>query len=176
MTHLGLVSKSLGLLLLFAAQLFSPALAGSNDDDGCVYGNGAITSPSIPKALILAQSIGQSSKTASTYSAILKSGLVVLSTHMACEHYGADVLLTIPSGLYDREMGVSKQLSDLLIWYVGRKNTKEILSKIKNEKLVEGWRKDIPNASEEFPNVTIGVHREGETYIVIELYYFSDLG
>lgn len=129
--------------------------------------------PVIPKPLIYSQKYTRISKVEATYSAILKNGFVLLSTHMACEHYGASVVLNIPIDQYDEKKGVGEQLKNLLTWYIGEKNALEVTSKIKGQSLVGGWHEDIPNASDEFPNVTISVRGLGETYVVIEVDYFS---
>ena len=160
-------------LAIFVALTTASIAAPPDNERSCLFGSGAMNPPAIPKQIIYSQKYTLIRKGVATYSAILKNGFVLFSTHMECEHYGASVALAIPIDQNDENKGVGEQLKNLLNWYIGEKNAQEVLAKIKGQSLVGGWREDIPDASDEFPNMTISVQGMGETYVVIEVYYFS---
>ncbi len=158
------------LIIALLAGVPTQAMSAGAD---CDFSAAANQPPKIPKHLVLAEQFQKLSETQARFSALLKTGVTLLSTHTACENYGANVVLIIPDDKYVRTHDLRKDMQEALSWYIGDEAAKHIFSSVHQRRIQPGWNADLSRFSDDPDFISVKTNDEIEGHVVVEFSYFS---
>lgn len=160
------------LIIALLAGVPTQAMSAGAD---CEFSAAANQPPRIPKRLVLAEQFQKLSETQARFSALLKTGVILLSTHTAYENYGANVVLIIPDDEYIKTHDLRKDMQEALGWYIGDAAAKHIFSFVGQRSIQPGWKADLSLAgsSEGFDSFSVKTFDVIDGYIVVEFSYYG---
>src|ERR1043166_3093757 len=167
------VAHSLKTALLIFVLLLLPEIANASD---CLFAPAANQPPKVPKALLASQQFIVAGPTWARYVGVLRSGEVLLSTHMACENRGADVKLIMPNDIYSKKKDLREDILNVLTWYMGTDSARALRANLGSEKIQSGWKRKLEapeKPGRSFDWVDIAVSDFADSYTMIEFSYYT---